>query len=89
MGDIEDGVVILGCNLQDGHVLFWAHNEAYMPRDIQLQVFKRSFSTKGANRGLDTYSIKLLSEKYLKGEVEFESTKKGGTVLKVQYPLEI
>lgn len=38
-----------------------------MPRTSQLQIFQRSFSTKGKGRGLGTYSIKLLTERYLKG----------------------
>jgi len=38
-----------------------------------MQVFNRSFSIKGGDRGLGTYSIKLLSERYLNGEVGFTS----------------
>ena len=46
-----------------------------MPRQVQLQIFKRSFSTKGAARGLGTYSMRLLSERYLKGVVSFTGEK--------------
>lgn len=50
-------------------VRFSVHNGTYMPRDVQLQLFQRSFSTKGIGRGLGTYSMKLLGEKYLKGKL--------------------
>lgn len=47
--------------LPDPHgVTFEVHNPLPMPRKVQLQVFQRSYSTKGAGRGLGTYGIKLL-----------------------------
>ena len=53
---------------------FWVNNPAVMPREVQLQVFKRSFSTKGSGRGIGTYSMRLLVSRYLGGSVDFEST---------------
>ena len=53
---------------------------------IRLQIFQRSFSTKGAGRGLGTYSVKLLSERYLKGAVGFRSTHAEGTRFFARYP---
>ena len=52
--------------------------------DIQLQIFQRSFSTKGLTRGLGTYSVKLLTENYLKGKVSFMSNALEGTVFSVE-----
>ena len=69
-------------------VTFEVHNALFMPRKVQLQVFQRSYSTKGAGRGLGTYSIKLLSENYLQGKVWFESTEAGGTSFFARYPLQ-
>ncbi len=80
------GTVTLGCNVEDGEVQFWVRNPDVMPRAIQLQVFNRSFSTKGAGRGIGTYSIKLLGEKYLGGRVYFESTEEDGTTFWVCLP---
>ena len=60
-------------------VRFSVHNESVIPQDIRLQLFQRSFSTKGVGRGIGTYSMKLLGEKYLKGTVGFESTPEKGT----------
>lgn len=82
----EKESVYIGCNLLDEYVEFWVKNNSFIPRDIQLQLFKRSFSTKGKNRGLGTYSIKLLTERYLKGEVRFETNEKTGTIFYVKYP---
>lgn len=79
--------VTVGCTGQDGQVAFWVHSAGFMPRDAQLQVFQRSFSTKGAGRGLGTYSVKLLTERYLKGEVSFTTDPEEGTTFRVRYPL--
>ncbi len=56
-----------------------------MPEDARLQVFQRSFSTKGPGRGLGTYRIRLLTEKYLKGRVSF-ATGPEGTTFTAEYP---
>ncbi len=68
-------------------VLFSVHNDSYIDRDTQLQLFKRSFTTKGAGRGLGTYSIKLFGEKYLKGKVWFKSTQQRGTTFFIELPV--
>ena len=49
-------------------------NPGEIQLDVQLQLFNRSFSTKGeSGRGLGTYSMKLFGERYLGGEVGFSS----------------
>ncbi len=68
-------------------VTFEVHNALFMPRKVQLQVFQRSYSTKGTGRGLGTYSIKMLTEQYLQGKVWFESSEEGGTRFFARYPL--
>jgi hypothetical protein len=67
-------------------VCFRVHNPGIMPREVQLKVFARSFSTKGIGRGLGTYSAKLLTEKYLHGHVEFWSSPEQGTEFIVRIP---
>ena len=79
--------VTLKCEKEGDRIKFSVHNPAFMPRHIQLQVFQRSFSTKGAGRGLGTYSIKLLTERYLKGVVSFTSSEENGTTFFAVYPL--
>lgn len=72
-------LVEVSCRKKEGLVLFEVNNPAYMTREIQAKIFKKSFSTKDAGRGLGTYSMKLLAEKYLNGKIYFQSTKEKGT----------
>lgn len=78
--------VTVGCALEGAALDFWVHNSAVMPRQVQLQVFHRAFSTKGIGRGLGTYSMRLLSERYLRGEVSFSSGQETGTTFRVRLP---
>lgn len=83
-GDVID---ILCKNINHVSVLFSVHNTKYMPEEIRLQLFHRSFSTKGNNRGMGTYSIKMITENYLNGEVSVQSDKTSGTVFTVIIPI--
>lgn len=73
--------VILKCtpSASGNNIIFSVYNKGFIPRNIQLQIFQRSFSTKDASRGLGTYSIKLLTERYLKGRIWFETDEIKGT----------
>ncbi|WP_164885315.1 sensor histidine kinase [Geovibrio thiophilus] len=84
---LEGEKVITGCYRKNENAVFFVHNNGFMPKDVQLQVFQRSFSTKGKGRGLGTYSIKLLAENYLKGKVRFETSKENGTTFFAELPL--
>ena len=77
----------IGCEQIDGSVNFWVHNPGLIPLSSQMQIFQRSFSTKGHDRGIGTYSMKLMAEKYLKGKVYFTSTLAKGTTFNLQLPL--
>jgi nitrogen fixation/metabolism regulation signal transduction histidine kinase len=80
--------ITLGYETPDStHIAFYVHNPTSMPREVQLQVFQRSFSTKGTGRGVGTYSMQLLSERYLKGRITFTSTPEEGTTFRAIYPL--
>jgi signal transduction histidine kinase len=79
--------VTVSSELHDGRVWFRVHNAAYMSPNVQRQVFVRSFSTKGGARGMGTYSIKLLSERYLRGKVGFVSSKEEGTTFFAHFPI--
>ena len=66
----------------------YVNNPTVMPREVQLQVFQRSFTTKGGvGRGIGTYSIKLLGEKYLHGKVDFQSQEPEGTTFRFALPV--
>jgi signal transduction histidine kinase len=75
---------------EEGHPAFKVHNSSVMNETTARQVFKRSFSTKGeAGRGLGTYSMKLLGESFLKGEVSFETGASSGTIFSIRLPIEL
>ena len=68
-------------------IIFSVSNPGFIPEGVRLQIFQRSFSTKGADRGLGTYSVKLLTTKYLGGEVSFKTDETNGTTFTVSIPL--
>lgn len=80
--------VRMGVQAQDSELVFWVHNPGYIPEEVQMQLFKRSYSTKGQGRGLGTYSIKLLGEDYLRGRVWFDSVPESGTTFYFSQPLQ-
>jgi len=79
-------VVTLSCVRDGDKVRIIVHNPGLIARAAQLQIFQRSFSTKGTGRGLGTYSIKMLSEQYLEGEVGFTTSEIEGTTFYGEYP---
>ncbi len=68
---------------------FSVHNPGVIPAAVQLQLFQRSFSTKGEGRGIGTYSIKLFGERYLHGKVGFVSKEPEGTTFTFSLPKQI
>jgi CheY-like chemotaxis protein len=62
------------------------HNQGFINKEAQLQMFKKFFSTKGKGRGIGTYSMKLLGEGLLKGKVWFESSPDTGTEFTLRIP---
>ncbi len=83
----EGNIIKTGTRIIRAYGIFWVMNSGGMSREVQLQIFQRSFSTKGVSRGLGTYSIKLLTEEYLKGVVHFESSEEKGTIFSIKLPL--
>ncbi|MHB8580784.1 MAG: PAS domain S-box protein [Ignavibacteriaceae bacterium] len=83
------GIISVGCSNGDGLIKLSVHNQTEIPEEIQPKIFHRSFSTKGAGRGIGTYSLKFLTEKYLNGKVFFTSNGKDGTTFYVNIPSKI
>lgn len=81
------GTVTLGCRADGGSVRFDVHNPATIPRQVALQIFRRSFSTKAPDRGLGTYSMKLIGERYLGGAVSFTTSEDAGTTFSAVLPV--
>lgn len=80
-------VVLLGFAPDGDSGTFWVHNPGVVAEEARPHIFQRYFSTKGDDRGLGTYSMKLLSEEYLKGRVSFRSDAEHGTRFSVTLPL--
>lgn len=80
------GAITAGCQAAVDRVEFRVRNEGEMPREVQLQVFRRSFSTKGRGRGYGTYYAKLVTGRYLTGTVSFQSNAAEGTSFSVTLP---
>jgi signal transduction histidine kinase len=79
--------VTVSCRSVDSQVEFSVHNAGAIPEEARPRVFRPAFSTKEAGRGLGTYSVKLLTENYLKGAASFTSSNETGTTFVVRYPL--
>ncbi len=79
--------VTLGCECSAERVRLSVGNPGAMPSKVQQQVFERSFSTKAERgRGIGTYSMKLLGERYLGGKVSFTSNEAEGTKFFLELP---
>jgi signal transduction histidine kinase len=82
-----DNTITLGARQLDDTIEFHVHNPGEIPADHQLQIFQRSFSTKGPDRGLGTYGAHLLGENVLGGRVGFSSNPSDGTIFWIRLPL--
>lgn len=81
------GVVKFWHEVKAGKVSLLVHNDAFIPHESQLKIFRRSFSTKGDTaRGVGTYSMKLFGEEYLHGSVRFVSSRGKGTTFMITLP---
>ncbi len=78
--------ITLSSTISGKGVVFSVNNPGVIPEDIKLQLFKRSFSTKGTGRGIGTYSMKLFGENYLHGKIKVESNDWTGTTFFMELP---
>jgi signal transduction histidine kinase len=82
-----DGSIVTIClDTKADDVEISVHNRKTMPKEVQLQVFKKFFSTKGEGRGVGTYGMKLIGEGFLKGKVWFDSSPDLGTRFTFRIP---
>jgi signal transduction histidine kinase len=83
----EGSTVTIGFGKRDANARFWVHNPGCIEESVKGRIFQRFFSTKGEDRGLGTYGMKLLTEEYLGGEVAFESVPAEGTTFTITLPM--
>jgi signal transduction histidine kinase len=68
------GIVKISLFICNSEVFITVTNLGEIPKDVQIRIFKRSFSTKNTSgRGIVSYSMKLFGERYLGGSVGFSS----------------
>lgn len=83
----KNGIVKLWAIPDDNFFLFNVWNNKEIPEDTRGRIFQRNFSTKGQmGRGLGTFSMKLLGEKLLGGEVYFSTSAEAGTIFTLKLP---
>lgn len=85
----EGDEIVLALAQGEAGMAITVSNPAVIPREHQLQIFQRSFSTKGRGRGIGTYSMRMLSEEYLGGKICFSSSEGEGTTFKLLLPIEV
>ncbi|MBK9991206.1 MAG: PAS domain-containing sensor histidine kinase [Verrucomicrobia bacterium] len=78
--------ITVGARWKDAAFEFYVQNLAVIPEREQLQIFQRSFSTKGPGRGLGTHSAQLIGERVLGAKVGFTSNATEGTVFWIRLP---
>ena len=83
----EGGTVVVGGREEPGRCTFYVRNAGAIPEEVRPRIFQRSFSTKAKKgRGLGTYGMKLLGERYLGGQVSFVTGEAIGTEFRLRLP---
>ncbi|MDD3118758.1 MAG: HAMP domain-containing sensor histidine kinase [Victivallales bacterium] len=73
------------CACREGNIIFRIHDNGFISEEGQRRLFRHYSSVEGV-RGPETYSIKLLAEKYLHGKVSCLSSPQQGTTFVVSLP---
>lgn len=79
-------VVSVGCRREEASLVFFVKNQQVLADDVRLHMFERSFSTKGPGKGVGVYGSKLITERYLGGQLWFETQAPEGTAFFVRLP---
>jgi CheY-like chemotaxis protein len=82
----EGGQVTVSAEYEDRVTVVTVHNPVFIPESIQAHIFKRGFSTKGHGRGTGTHAMRIITERYLGGHIEFESRPDTGTRFMLRLP---
>ena len=84
----SSGQVKVWSEKKEDLTIFHVWNNKEIEDKFKHRIFRRNFSTKGGlGRGIGTYSMKLLGEKYLGGKVSFKTSQENGTIFSFQLPL--
>jgi K+-sensing histidine kinase KdpD len=84
----ENGNIKVWNELEKHCLSFCVWNAQAIPQDLINRIFQRNFTTKEeAGRGIGTFSMKLLGEDILGGQVSFTTSKREGTIFKFSHPI--
>ena len=75
--------VTLSCESANGETVFRIGNPAVLSDEAKVHLFERSFTTRGAGKGVGAYRAKLICERYLGGRVSVSSQSPEGTVVSI------
>jgi len=79
----RDDRVTLSCESANGEIVFRIGNPAVLSDEAKIHLFERSFTTRGAGKGVGAYRAKLICERYLGGRVSVSSQSPDGTVVSI------
>jgi signal transduction histidine kinase len=80
------GTVRVSADVGTALVTFSVWNAGHIPAALAPRIFQRYFTTRGQGRGNGTWSMKVVGEELLRGEVGFRSTELGGTTFWLTVP---
>lgn len=84
----DGGMIRLWVYHEADSLVFYVWNDKAIPPEISIRIFQRNFSTKDEpGRGIGTFSMKLLGEKILGGQVSFTSSADKGTIFRFAHPI--
>jgi signal transduction histidine kinase len=80
------GAVTLTVSASENETVFDVHNPGRMEPDVEEQLFKTRFSSKGDGRGLGLKAVQVFGEHCLGGTVDFTTDMKFGTKFRFSLP---
>ncbi|HSM93876.1 MAG TPA: PAS domain-containing sensor histidine kinase [Anaeromyxobacteraceae bacterium] len=80
------GTVRVHAELGAALVTFSVWNAGHVPAALVHRIFQRYFTTRGPGRGNGTWSMKVVGEELLRGEVGFRTSEQGGTTFWLTLP---
>lgn len=84
----SNGTVKFWTESENENVSFCVWNNTHIPKEVQQRLFQRNFSTKAQDgRGIGTYSMKLLGQEVLGGQISVASSEAAGTTFSFQHPV--
>jgi hypothetical protein len=73
------GKATVNAELGEAVVTFHVWNAGRIPVALVHRIFQRYFTTRGPGRGNGTWSMKVVGEEFMRGEVGFRTSDAGGT----------